>query len=447
MFDGDARTKTLALGPLHLLCSLEDNGYRVDYRDYQFWKTKHFFQIDSMVSFLADSCDTIGISAMANLLPHIVLALKQIKQKAPEKIIIFGGPGPTVVAEPLLRNFPFIDAVVIGEGEKTMPELMDSLLHKKDLRWVRGIAFREGKNVYVNEPRELLEDLDGHSSVYRRQKNLKFFNGRIHVLFGRGCCYQCAFCCIPELYQRRIRFRRLENVIADVSYIYRQIENGGKTPMIYFADDSLVADRKRAIEYCRELRRRKLKHLSWSTFGRVDLMDDELMKKMSESGCRRIFYGIESGSDRVLETMQKGFTSRQALKVAVQSKKYFKTVVASFMYGFPFESLRDFHETLLLGAHLANKGIENYLHLLAPYPATPLYRKCRDRLHFSKEFISDVSWLVRLRDIPREAFTLIKKHPEVFPVFYHYDSPGLAEKRADLEKVSTMIFPLSPERL
>lgn len=136
------KAKTLPLGPLYISSALRKNGYRVDFRDYQFYKAENPFDPDNIVSFLKDSSDIIAISTMCNFLPFIVLALKKIKQQLPHKVIILVGPGPTSVARQLLSAFPFIEIIVLGEGEETIVELMNQLASHKNLDDVAGIAFR-----------------------------------------------------------------------------------------------------------------------------------------------------------------------------------------------------------------------------------------------------------------------------------------------------------------
>lgn len=165
-------------------------------------------------------------------------------------------------------------------------------------------------------------------------------------------------------------------------------------------------------------------------------MDEQILEAMAKSGCTNIYYGIESGSEDILKKISKGFTAKDAQRVVLQTKKYIKNVVASFIYGFPFESLDNFYDTLLLSVSLANQGINSHFHLLSPLPLTPLYQSYKDKISFSQELLSDIAWPRSLGNLPQEALAIIEQYPEIFSSFYHFDSPDLLKKKSCVDKTS-----------
>lgn len=185
-----------------------------------------------------------------------------------------------------------------------------------------------------------------------------------------------------------------------------------------------------------KLEKENLKHLSWLVNGRINLMDEAMMRTMADSGCVGIYYGLESGSDDILKQINKGFTAEKAKRVVLQSKKYFGKVMVSFIYGFPIESMADFYDTLFLAIFLFDKGVDVHRHLLSPLPLTPLYERYKDSLSFSQDLISDISWEGSVRSISSEVLGLIKKYPQVFTSFYHFDSPDLLKKKDCVDKTS-----------
>jgi len=434
LFGGSEKIKTPPLGPLYLTANLRKHGYQVDFRDYQLHDTKNFFKIKNIVSFLNNSAEVIGISTMTNFLAFVLLALKEVKRKYPRKTIILGGVGTAGVERLLLRHFPFIDVIVIGEGEAAIVEILNALSSKGSLTGIAGIVFRKNGKIEVNRRSGFLEDLSQLPPPYDKSINLKAYD-KISMLSGRGCFFNCTFCEVPAVFGRKIRFRKIDEIVDEILSIYKRIENKDRTPMVCLFDDTLIANRRRLLFFCSALKKKRLKYLKWSCYGRVNMMDEKLMKAMSKSGCRRIYYGVESGSDRILRKIHKGFTSLRARTVIVNSKKYFPEVVASLIFGFPFESFADFQQTILLYFYFLRQEINVQLHRLTPFILTPIYKNYCHRLGFSGEFLSDLTWQSSLKEIPPSALRLIRRYPDIFSGFYHFYSPDLQRKELYLRKI------------
>lgn len=158
--------KTLNLGALYIIASLENNGYEVEYRDYQISEFGRSLKIKDMVKFADGSGDIILICCMAYMLPLIMIMIKKIKANYPEKTIILGGIGPTGVAEELMKSFENVDIIIKGEGEQSIIEVIKALNNPKDaqfssLKRVKGIIYRnQYGEIIVNSPRMRIKDLD-----------------------------------------------------------------------------------------------------------------------------------------------------------------------------------------------------------------------------------------------------------------------------------------------
>ena len=157
----------------------------------------------------------------------------------------------------------------------------------------------------------------------------------------------------------------------------------------------------------------------------------KLMKALSDAGCKSIFYGIESGSNQVLKKINKHFTIEKADKVVLRSKKYFKGITCSFIYGFPFETIDDFNKTLTTYWAWRQKDIRCQLDLLTPYKFSRIYNDYRQCLKFKEEYSTGFTMNVwsKKTGLPRRIIKLIKEHPKVFSSFYYFDHAGLKEKR------------------
>jgi anaerobic magnesium-protoporphyrin IX monomethyl ester cyclase len=407
------------LGPLYIVSVLEKRGYRVDFRDYLTRSASGVSDPtspESIRAFLADSADILGISCVGSLLPAILLALERLKQAAPQKRVILGGIGASGVAEELLRAFPSVDIIVKGEGEATIVELADVLLKGGDLDMVEGISFRRGDEVKTNPPRPRIKSLNGLPFPAYHRLDFDDYSV-IPLTTSRGCPFACTFCDVAPFWGQQNRKRSLANVMKEIELL---VEGCGQR-RIELVDDTFTVDRRRVLRFCQLLKERGW-GLSWSCFARIDTMDEEMMAAMADSGCELTFYGLESGSDRLLTKIRKTFTRQQAEQVVAQSVNYFQ-VMASLIWGFPFETMADFYETVDLFRTVSRKTATTYLFSLNPFPLSELYIWHGDTIEFNRE------WGRRLGGLDKgEIVELVKQHPRVFPGFYHYGQTDFEEK-------------------
>lgn len=422
----DKAVKVIPIGPLYIVSFLENKGFSVGFRDYQLNNYSDPFRTDNIFSFLSDSSDIIGIRSDSHLLPFLVYSVKLLKQRYPQKTVILGGPGPTSVARTLVKNFPFIDIVVKGEGEYTSLELMDCLKNRRKLDSVGGIVFRaKDGSLRETPPRQRIKNLDELPFPAYQKLNPKDYQ-RVNIIASRGCPFSCLFCDVPPFWQHYNITRSIDNVVEEIKYFQSifHFERFG------FSDDNFVLNKKRVLDFCNKFKKSKIK-AQWSAYGRVNLMDDLMMEKMSQAGCYGIFFGVESGSNKVLKKIKKGFTAREAKNVIIKSTEYFEKVCASFMWNFPFESFDDFLESVqLIKALSKNPKIITQVFLLTPIAGTALYEEYKDTLKFSQKEFGSLVYPVRKEiTIEKKVLDLIKSYPEVFSFFYQFKSINFEQKR------------------
>lgn len=416
--DNKGKVGYVPLGPLYVTAALEEQGYGVDFRDYLV--AAHAFSEpmapQSLLSFLDDSCPIVGIGCTSGTLPFVISSLSQLKKQHPEKTFILGGIGPTGVAEEIMRSFPFIDVVVKGEGEKTIVAVMDRLTSARGLQDVDGIVYWQGGAVRVNPARHWIEDLDKvpFPAYHRVNPHHYSIEG---IASSRGCPYNCVFCDTAPFWGRRYRARSMGNVIREIE----QLKDAYGIKEFEFVDDTFVLNRDRVFAFCDQVKKKKL-DINWTCCGRIDLMDEKMMQVMAESGCMMIFYGMESGSDSILKRIKKMFTREKARAVIAQSARYFDIYV-SFIWGFPFETMADFQDTIDCTAFISDLGGTPWLFSLAPLPMSLLYKEYRDKLVLSEE------WFVNMAGPAREKiFDLVEKYPGIFSGFYRYQTDNFEEK-------------------
>lgn len=399
------------LGCLYLVAALEKHGYRVDFRDYQLNTFLHPLEPETFLSFLDQSADIIGISCCSDLLPLVVATIKRLKAAQPGKTIILGGVGPTGVAEEILTSFPFIDIVVKGEGERTIVEIMDRLTRSRDLAGVAGISYQQGERLCQNHPRQRIDNLDVLPFPAYHAVNLEDYQ-ILGLVSARGCPYRCGFCDAAPFWEYHVSQRSIDNVIQEISLFQAQYPQ--KKIQLY--DETFTLRKGRVLEFCRRLKEEDL-NIEWSVMTRVDLMDRELMEEMSRSGCTMVLYGIESGSNHVLQKMGKKYTIEEAREKIRLSLDYF-WVWTPVIWGFPFETMEDFQETLAFVTYVTDIGGVPLLYQLAPFPLSPLYAEYKETLRFSRDLYESCH-LLHNEDVLR----LIGRYPKIFSGYCHYE-PG-----------------------
>ncbi len=423
------RERHVPLGPLYLTRVLEEEGFTVDFRDLQTFNIEDPFSMEGMLAFLDDPAPVIGLSVMANLLPFAVLAIEALREKYPDRRILLGGVGPKSVERALIERFPFLDIIVRGESERTLPALLRVLQDGGDLRTVPGLTFRENGEVVSTPDAERIDDLDSIPLPAFDKIDLKAYDG-YGMVTSRGCPYPCTFCSVAPVWNHVSKTRSNANVIEEMRVLSEQ----AGVDLFLFQDEFFVSSPRHVREFCRDLKASGL-NVRWKAFGRVNLTDEETMRAMADAGCVEIRYGIESGSDRILELTRKGFTAAQAVKVVADAVKIFPRVDAFYMWGFPFETMDDFHQTVFQMIAVRSMGARVLPSLLSLLPQTALYEDLKDKveLEFCRELFPEYMLTghevvhggrVEIKEEHRAFFDFIEAHPDLFPGFFHVDVEG-----------------------
>jgi radical SAM superfamily enzyme YgiQ (UPF0313 family) len=359
------------LGLLYIATCIQEAGHEVQLIDGAFWTHQEI--IDKVREFKPGF---VGLSANASMWTKAMKTAEDIKAIDPSIHVTAAGPYPSAVEELCLEKCGHLDSIVIGEGEETVPELMDRLVRGESLAGVAGVAFRaEDGAIIKNEPRPLIEDLDiipipdrrllGDFEKYESPPGSYKEKPIAIVMTSRGCKARCIYC-FQMKGERRIRFRSVESVVKEIEelvshYGFREIR---------FLDETFTADRDRALEIFRQLREKKLK-FSFYVSSRVNTVDYELLREMEKAGCWAILFGAESGVQKNLNTMKKGIKLEQTRNAVAAAKKAGLRVYTPFIIGIPGETYEEALETIdfaiELDPHYAN------FHSMTPFPGTELY--------------------------------------------------------------------------
>lgn len=308
----------------------------------------------------------VGISAETLTYKNALKVAETVKKENPEILTVMGGPHVTFLAEETLRN-PQVDVVVRREGEMTMKEIARRLLRENgDLGNVKGITYRREGHIISNPERPLIEDLDSLPFPARELFPLDRYRVPGTLITSRGCPSKCIFCSAGAMYGGRYRVRSPENVSSEVHHMIEKF-NFDK---FFIADDTFTVFRDRTRKICRSI---SDLNVQWFCESRVNTVNKEILKEMAESGCRVIQYGVESGSQKILNSIRKGITVEQVRKAVKWSVEVGIIPVCSFMVPHPEDTLETIEETRKFMEELKSLGALVVVSLTTPFPGTYLY--------------------------------------------------------------------------
>lgn len=430
-YDSVERELHVPLGTLYLTRVLEDAGFSVDFRDYQTNTYENPFSAESICDFLTDSADLVGVSVMANLLPFIILGLKKFKELHPNKTIVLGGVGPKSVEKKILERFPWIDAIATGEGERMIGPMVEAHRQGHGFANVPNMIWRnQNGTIIVNNPALRITDLDSIPFPAWHRIDLMKYRG-YGMMTSRGCPYPCTFCSVAPVWGRVPYKRSSANIVEEM----KELRKRANVELFLFQDEFFVSSSNRVVDFCNELKASGLK-VYWKAFGRINLSTTEMMRSMADNGCVEMRYGIESASDKILERIKKGFQSQDAVKIVSESVKIFRRVDTFYVWGFPFETMDDFYQSLFQMISFRMIGARILPSLLCFLPQTDIFLEYGEngkKLEFCHELLPEymltgheICKAVRLEVAPAHVpiFAFIQEHPDIFSGFFHWDLKG-----------------------
>lgn len=338
--------------------------------------------------------------------------------------ICAGGPYPIAVQERCLEHAGSLDAVVTGEGEYTVLEIIERLEAGQDLRNLQGVVWRDRGNIVRNPPRPLITDLDSlpfparellgdpnryvpTPATYRRKP--------VTVLMtSRGCNRKCIYCFQLDRDRKTgIRYRSIENVMREIEHC---LEQGYRE--IKFLDDTLAADYERAMRFAEEIKARKL-DFTWFVSACVNQVDKPLLKAFREAGCWAVLFGAESGVQKNLNAVRKGTTLDQIRKAVKAAKEVGLRVQTPFLFGIPGETYEEGLRTIEFAVEL-DPDIASF-HAITPFPGTELYdnlaaygtmsAELRDFTYQGAAFIPHTMTREQILDLRQTAFRKFYSRP------------------------------------
>ncbi len=331
---------------------------------------------------LLDLCDKT-ISASIKLIPKADLygftacfldlynshrLAKLIKTKYPLSKIIIGGFGPTASSECI--NPKIFDSMILGEGELAVQDLVNDAINNKKL-----------KKYYC---RELMPEKELDSLPFPAKDLLDYQGGKIFnfgkdyssgqstgIMTSRGCPYNCSFCASESIWNRKVRFRNINNIIKEIEEIIKKY----KIYTFKIQDDTFVLNENRTLNFCKKIKKLNKKYrnrIVWRCYGgRVNLITEKMLIAMKNSGCKEIDFGIETGDQRILDLMRKQTNIEQAIKAIRLAKKVGLDTRAFMMVGLPGTTKETANKDITFLKKAKPDAVN--LAIFTPYPGSDIY--------------------------------------------------------------------------
>lgn len=374
VYDNDSYIHWFPQGLAYIAAVLKKGGHTVEIYN----QDKIHYPEEHLTEYLnSKPFDAVGVGVVGGYFQYrkLLSISRSVKKASRRPIFIIGGHGPSPEPEFFLKKTG-ADIVVIGEGERTILDVMRAISNKTSLAAVEGIAFRNGDKVKVNKRRPLIDDIDKIPipayelfpvDYYRllRAPNADDTDFVMPVLSGRGCEFSCNFC-----YRMDEGFRPRSNasIIDEVNYLKKKYA----ITYINFSDELLMSSVKRTVALCEDFIRAKM-NVKWCCNGRLNFAKLDVLKLMKRSGCVFINYGIEAVDDNVLKNMNKALTTDQIIKGIETTKKTGISPGLNVIFG----NIGDNSLTLKKDVEFLLKYDDGAqlrtIRPVTPYPGSPLY--------------------------------------------------------------------------
>ena len=319
-----------------------------------------------MPSLVGVTCTTVSYAAAQEV-------LHTIKEMDCRITTVLGGAHISALPLSTMLECENVDIGVFGEGEYTLAEIVERLDGNQSLANVEGVLLRYNGRIVQNKSRTSKKCLDETPFPARHLlKDLRLYSHTpfrgakfmTTMITSRGCPFNCGYC-DQSVFGRIWRYHSPEYVIAEMSLLKEKY----KIDFISFEDDNFLLSKRRTMDICQRIIKRSL-NIGWSCLGRVNEVDDEVLPLIKKAGCKTIYVGIESGSSRILELINKKIGIEDTRKGIDLIKKYAINVTGSFILGLPTETKEDMEKTIDLALSLPLDGVSFFI--FTPYPNTPL---------------------------------------------------------------------------
>lgn len=424
------------LGLAYLAANLRENGIEVEIIDCM---VERLSMEEAAGRIIEKDPVYVGITAVSLDIHNAAYLAGLLKESNPQLITIIGGVHVTALPHETMRRFECLDIAVINEGEIAICELIKALDRKQDISGIRGILFRRGEELIATPPREFITDLDALPlpawdllpylpKYYRSPAYSLDRSPSSSLVTTRGCGSNCTFC-FQGAFGKNIRMHQAGYVFRMIKHLYHNygIRN------IRILDDNFLLDRKRVENICGMLIKERLK-LTFSCLSRVDIITPEILKLLKKAGCWQLIFGIESGSQKILDTVKKKITLAQIERAVKLARQAGLKTLGYFMIGFPLETEGTIRETIDFSLRIRLDDFK--MNILVPFPGSELYRTAEQFGTFNRDwkkmnmyvdscFVPAGLTRERIDDLRKKAFRKFYLRPRIiFGYLNHIRNPS-----------------------
>lgn len=356
--------------------------------------------------------DLIGLYLNSNNLYYLNFFLSWLKNGNIKTKLICGGPHPSLNPEETIR-LKGVDMLCVGEGDEAIVEVCQKIEQGENTKKIKNIWVKEGEDIYRNEPRPLIKELDSLGFPDKEIFNLRsleFFKmGTGVFLASRGCPYSCNYCCnhaLSQVYKGEayVRFRGVDSVLSEVS---ATLSKYGDLKSVVFEDNILPLDKQWFYDFC--VKYKKIINKPLEINSSANFIDEERVALMKECGCTNVRIGVESGNEQIRnEVLGKKISNAQIAKAFELLKKSGIKTTSYNMVGIPFEKPNNIFETIEFNSSI--KTDESIAQICHPYKKTKLYELCKTNKIIKSKVIPNINRenIIDLTGINVKLLVLIK---------------------------------------
>ena len=375
------------LGLAYIAALLRKDGHAVQILDRDLILRKNKLDFDKTdeltLNFIKDfATEIVGFSTTTPNVSDVNAFSKKVKESDPEIVTVIGGPHCAGEPVATLQMCSSIDVLVRGEGEMAMLDVVNGAPFES----IGSLTYRKSDGSIVSNPdRPLIESLDTlpfpardllEMSYYTRPSRFisrNFSLRTTHIFTARGCPYSCYYCAGPLIGRRMVRYHSPQRVVAEIEELIDKYS----IEAVYFAEDMFLSNKNRVQEMTALFKQHNMhKKISWMAQISTNIASPELLAMMKDAGCVHVEYGFESGSQRILDLMNKKVSIQRNKEVAIFTRKSGLHFQGNFIVGYPGEREEDFKKTVSFIKEAKPSNIS--LNIFMPLPGTEIYNKLKE---------------------------------------------------------------------
>ena len=425
------------LGLLNLATVLREAGHEVIVLDLVLAIRRNILPLgsslysESVNLILNEAPDLVGFSVQCTTFPAVIRITELLRKRKPELSIVLGGHDVSFVDQQTLEKFPWIDAIIRGEGEITLRELAAAYAEGRNPAGIAGVTWCEDGNVIRNRDRDLVANLDDlpipdysfipSLATYRDACSIPRSIAILEV--GRGCPHQCVYCSESIMWRRRTRTFSISRITEEMHLLRDHF--GAECFLLAY--DQFTANRQFVEDFCTRVVEEGLSNTPWYCISRLDSMDPPLLRLMREAGCESMCYGIDSGSKRTLAFIRKQIDETILFQRVRETTEEGLVPTLSFIIGFPEEDREDIDKTLSLALKTGVQGDSNpLLQMPTVLAGTELHSRYGKRLVRVADTYFSLGLEFENGHRLEEDTRLIESEPLLFSSFYNLPCAGMS---------------------